>query len=109
MAVGIVADERAVLQPDDALGTQPQLQALFYVVLRQRLVAVGGQQAAGGGEDGASAVALDGAAFEHEVQMVFVASLDEAAVVDLATDAVVEFSLELLAPAVEAEVEEDEV
>jgi hypothetical protein len=33
MAIGVVADERAVLQPYDALGTQPLLQPFFYLLL----------------------------------------------------------------------------
>ena len=107
MAIGVVADERAVLQPYDAFGTQPFLQPFFYLLLCQRLVAVRGHQTAGGRENGSFAIALDAAPFEYEVQMRFVCSLNRASVEQLAVDLVVQFGRELLAPAVEAEVEEE--
>ena len=69
MTVGVVADEASVLQPDHALGTQILLQTIVYLLLGQRLVAVGCHQTTTGGEDGASSVALNAAALEHKVQV----------------------------------------
>ena len=48
------------------------LQFFFYFRFIERLVAMRSQKAATGGEDGALTIALNGAAFEHEVEMVFV-------------------------------------
>ena len=107
MPVGIVADKASVLQPDHALGTQILLQALFYLLLGQRLVAVGGHQTATGGEDSASSVALDAATLEHKVQVRLVAALDQPLLVQVLVDLVVQLGRKLLAPPVELEVEQN--
>ena len=106
MAVGVVARQVAVVYPQHAVGTEVGHQPLFYLVLGEGLVAVGSQQAAGGGEDGAPAVALDGAAFEHEVQMVYVLAADGPLIVEAAVDGIVLAGRKLLAPSVETKVEQ---
>ena len=45
MSVGVVANETAVIDPDDAFGAQILLQPVFYLSLSERLVTVRGQQA----------------------------------------------------------------
>ena len=109
MSVGIVANERTMIQPDNALCPQPLLQAVFNLLLRKGLVAMGGHQAACGGKDSSLAVALDGASFEHEVQVIFVGALEESLLIEVTVYLIVERRLKFLTPAVEAEVEEDDV
>ena len=106
MTVGVVAHQVAVIDPDDALSTKTGLQTLLNLQLRQRLIAVRGHEALGGGEDGATAVALDGTALKHEVQTVDILALYATLVVETTVDGVVEAGLELLTPAVETEVEQ---
>ena len=106
MAVGVVAAQLAVVYPYDALCAQQLLEALLDAALCHRLVTVRRQQAGGGGEHGASPVALDGSAFEHEVQAVAVFAIDDAAFEELAVDGVVLGGGELFSPSVEAEVEQ---
>ena len=83
-------------------GKQPCL----YLGLRERLVAVWRQQALAGGQDGALAVALDTAAFEDKVEMLLVVSVQYLLGCHSSANAIVELGAELLAPAVELEVEQ---
>ena len=89
------------------LSTQECLEVRLYLILCEGLVAMGGHQTASAGEDGALAIALNRAALEDEIQMVLVGALDQSLVVEMPVDGIVELRLELLAPAVETEVEED--
>ena len=120
MTVGIVARQVSVIDPEDALSVEVPFQAFFDFIFGERLVAMGGQQTACGGEYRPASVALDGTAFEHEVETVYVLPRLplcqrgavrrtegwEPLVVEMAVDGVVEFCRELLAPAVETEVEQ---
>ena len=120
MSVGIVARQVSVIDPEDALGVKFKFQAFFDLCFCKGLVAMRGQQTAGGGEHCPASVALDGTAFEHKVETVNVfprlppcprgavrrTEGWEPLVVESAVDGVVEFRRELLAPAVEAEVEQ---
>ena len=68
-----------------------------------------GQQTAAGGEDGALAVAFDGASFEHEVEMVLAGggvgiTIQHAE--QLRVDGIIQPGLEFLAPSVEAEIQQ---
>ena len=67
---------------------------------------MGRHQTASGGEYGPLAIALDAAPFEYEIQMVFVDAFHQAFVVEVAINLIVESRLELLAPAVEAEIKQ---
>jgi hypothetical protein len=67
MAIGIIANETAVVEPYNALGTEIFLETDLYLCLCEGLVAMGRHETTGGGEDGALAIALDGTAFEDEV------------------------------------------
>ena len=107
MSVGIVTNQGTVVDPDNALSTKPFLQAVFYLLLCQGLVAMGRHQTTGGREDGAFTIALYRTAFQYEVQMVFVDALDYTPVVEVSVNLVVKSGLEFLAPTIEAEVEED--
>ena len=60
------------MNPYHSLGSQILLETVLNLLLGKRLVAMGSQQTTGCGEDGSSAVALNAATFEHEVQMRFV-------------------------------------
>ena len=71
VAVGVVADEVAVVEPHDALSTEPAFQFGFKLLATQRLVTIRSQQALRGGENGAAAVALDAAALQNEILMAF--------------------------------------
>ena len=108
MAIGVIANQGAVVEPHHALGTQICFEAFLYLGLREGLVSVGGHQATGGGKNGAFAIALDRAALEDEVEMVFVVALDQSLLVEVLVDGVVELRLELLAPAVELEIKKGE-
>ena len=95
-----------MVNPDDALCVEFLFQVLFYLLFRHGLVAMGRQQTAGGGKDRSLAIALYGTTFEYEVQTVHVFALHLTLIVETPIDGVVEFGRELLAPAVEAEVEQ---
>ena len=69
MSIGVITAELAMMNPDDALGTQAVFQFFFYLLNCARLVAF--QQAERGCHDGASAIALYGSSFEFEVFVVF--------------------------------------
>ena len=69
MSVGVVTDEASVMNPYYALGSQILLETVLNLLLSEWLIAVGSQQTTGCGEDGSSAVALNAATFEYEVQM----------------------------------------
>ena len=107
VAVGVVAYQHAVVKPHDAVGSEPLLQPLFYLLLRQGLVAVGSQQTRGGGEHRATAVALNASAFKHEVEVRLIKPLHLTFHKDLPVDVVVEVGGKFLAPSVELEVEQD--
>ena len=109
MSVGVIAYQTAMVEPYDALGTQPVFQPLFNRLLGKGLIAVGRHQTAKGGEDGPLAVALDAASLEHEVQMVLVGAFHQSLLIEMLVDLIVEFGRELLAPAVELEVEQKDV
>ena len=70
VGVGVVLLETAVVQPEYALGVEAALEFCLYVV--GGVAAVGVEVALGGGEYGALTVAFDAAAFEFEVEVVFV-------------------------------------
>ena len=109
MSVGVVANETAVIDPDDAFGAQILLQPVFYLSLGERLVAVRGHETACGRKHGTLAVALNGTALEDEVEVVFIGAADEFLIVEMTVNSVVEGGLEFLAPAIETEIKEDEV
>ena len=52
MAVGVVANQIAMVEPDDVLRLEEILQELFQLLTIERLVAMRRQKALGGGEDG---------------------------------------------------------
>ena len=109
MPVGIVAHEVAVVEPHHAAHSEPALQLLFYLGLRQGLITMGRQQALRGGEERALPVGIDGTALEHEVLMVFVACFSHKvqALPEFLGNPIVPIGQKFLAPAVEAEVEPD--
>ena len=106
VAVGVVACEVAVVEPEDASCVERLEQPGLDLFLCQRLVAVGCKQASACGQDGALSVALDAAAFQHEVEVVLIVPSRDALFRHAPADAVVLPCGELLAPAVEAEVEQ---
>ena len=81
MSVGIVANQRAVVEPYDALGTEIFLEAGFNLGLREGLVAMRRHEATGSCEDGALAIALDGTAFEDEVQVGLVSTFHQSFII----------------------------
>ena len=105
VAVGVVASEVSVVDPDDAVGVEAVFQFLFYLFARKRLVAL--HLALGGGHDGSSSVALDGSSLEHEVGVVFELAGEMAVGEEPSRDVVVVFGWELPAPAVELELQGD--
>ena len=106
MSVCVVADEAAIVEPDDASGTEIVFQSLLNLLLSERLVAMRRQQTHAGCEYGPITVALDRAALQHEIQMVLVFSRNPATVVKTAVDGIVFVCLKLIAPSVETEIEQ---
>ena len=106
VAIGVVAHQIAVIDPHHASGAKPTAQLGVYLLAGEGLVAVRSQQTLAGGKLGAPAVALDAAALEHHVVMVFAAAVEQPLLAEVAGDGIVVLPAELLAPAVEAEVEQ---
>ncbi len=108
MAVGVIADEMAMVYPDNALGMEEVgEQAFHHVAQRQVLVTVRSQEALAGGEDSALAIALDAAAFEDKALMVLHGCILECTlIVELQVDGIVFLPGKLLSPSVELEVEQ---
>jgi hypothetical protein len=109
MAIGIIANEAAVVEPYNALGTEIFLEAGFNLGLREGLVAMRGHETTGSGEDGAFAIALDRAAFEDEVEVGLVVAHHTTGIIEMTIDGIIQIGLELLTPAVELEIEKDDV
>ena len=103
MAVGVVADNVAIVESQHALHVECRLEPLFYLLPRQGLVAVGGQEAGGGGEERAFSVALYAASLQHEIGLV-VLGVEQSRLEEPGGDGVVGLPGKLLAPSVESEV-----
>ena len=106
MSVGVVANEVAMVYPQNSVGGESFFQFFFYFILTERLVAVGGHQASRCGEHGALAVALYRTAFEHEVIAVDVFSIHHTGIKQGAVDTIIKRGLEFLAPSIKLEVEQ---
>ena len=109
MAIRIIANEAAVVEPYNALGSEIFLETGFNLGLREGLVAMRRHEATGRCENGALAIALDRAAFEDEVEVGLVLALYTTGIIEMTIDGIIQIGLELLTPAVELEVEEDYV
>ena len=107
MTVGVVTDKVAVVQPDDTVSPQPQFQLFLDFLDCKGLVTVRSQQALGGGENRALAVAFHRTALQHEVFMIFEGHLEEATLSQMAGDGIVKLGREFLTPSVETEIEEE--
>ena len=70
VAVGVVANEVAVVEPHDALGSQSAFEFRLDFLAGERLVAIWCQQALRRCENRAATVAFDAAALENEILMV---------------------------------------
>ena len=106
MSVGVVANEVAMVYPQNSVGGESFFQFFFYFILTERLVAVGGHQASRCGEHGAFAVALYRTAFEHEVIAVDVFSIHHTGIKQGAVDTIIKRGLEFLSPSIKLEVEQ---
>ena len=106
VAVGVVACKIAMVEPKDAFGMERCKQTRFDLCLLERLVAMRGEQTLARGKDSSLAVALYAAAFEHEVEVILVLTLQNALLRHPSADLVVKVGRELLAPTVEAEIEQ---
>ena len=104
VAVRVVACQVSVVEPQHAFGMEHLFQPLFDVGLSHGLVAVGGQQALAGGEEGASAVALDASSLQHKVGLVHIGAVEGVQGHHASAYLVVERGLELFSPSVELEV-----
>lgn len=76
VAVSIVANEVAVVEPHDTLGTQSAFQFLLDFLAGERLVAIRCQEALRSRENRAVTVAFDAAALENEILMVLKLTVD---------------------------------
>ena len=106
MSVGVVTRQRAMVNPEDALGTEVAFQTFLYLFLRHGLVTMGCHQTASGGEHRPTSVALNASAFEHEVEAVHIFAIYVSSVIKLTIQGVIEVGRELFAPAIKAEIEQ---
>ena len=90
MTVGIITDEVAMINPEDAFGMELLEQARLNLCFCERLVAVRRQQTPRGGEDRAPAIALDGAPLQYEVEATDIVASEGLRVVEATIEAVVE-------------------
>ena len=104
MAVSVVACQVPMIDPEDALSTEFLLQTGLDLSLCEGLVTMRCQQTACGGEDCTTSVALDGAAFQHEVETIYVFPLNGPLIVKIAIQGIILRGRELLAPAVETKI-----
>jgi hypothetical protein len=107
VGIGVVAGEVAVFEPEDAFGTEPAAERRFDAFPVKVRIAVGTEQAFGGGEKGAGAVALDAAALEDQPRHAPLPGAEGACRLQAGGGLVVLVGGELEAPAVEAEIEQD--
>lgn len=105
MSIGIIAYQRAVINPNDAFGTQIFLQSCFNLLLCEGLVAMGSHQTAGGGKHRSLAIALNASTLQDKVKMRFVLTFYDASVEKMLVNLVVESGFKLLAPSIETEKE----
>ena len=106
MAVRVVARQCAVVEPQHAVHAEVLLQAEFhlpFVVLR---IAVGIEQTGRSSQQGAEAIAFDAAPFQLKVKAVHVVAPQDARIVHLAIDGVVQRGLKLASPTIEAVVQQ---
>ncbi len=106
MAVGIVADDAAGVEPQHLAGAERAGQDCVDVVAAHAVVARGREQAVRRHHKRAAAVALDAAALQYKGAAVFVAAAQQAGLGHAPGDIVVELSRKLAAPRVEAEIVE---
>ena len=106
MSVGVIADELSVVEPYYLTSAETFLQHLLHLSLCHGLVTVGCHKAYACGEHRAASVALYRTTLEHEVVVVDTFATEHATSVKRAVDEVVLVGSELLAPSVEAEVEQ---
>ena len=109
MSIGIIAYQRAMIYPNDALGTQIFLQSRFNLLLCEGLVAMGSHQTTGGGKHRSLAIALNASTLQDKVQMRFVLTFYDASVEMVLVNLIVEPGFKLLAPSIEAEVKQNKV
>ena len=104
VGVGVVAFQIAVVQPQHAFLVHPLRHVgaeRCAVALRVALV-----QALPGGQQGAVAVGVDGAAFQREGDAAYLGVVEGTGLVQRADQLVVQARLELAAPAGEAEIQQ---
>jgi hypothetical protein len=106
VSVGVVALQIALAQPQNAPCAQCFSQALFQGFAVEAGVAAAVQQAAFGGQEGAGAIAFDGAAFQYPVVTDQFSRAERAACVQACGEGVVVHGGVTTAPAVEVEVQE---
>ena len=104
VAVGVVAGQITVVEPQDALQSEGLFQILFDAHLRPLAVAVGREQAFACGEQGAGAVAFECAPLDYEVEPVFIPGPEPVLPVERRGDEVVVVGGKLESPPVELEV-----
>ena len=107
MAIGIVALQCSVFEPQCTASTEIFTEKLLYFLPRHT-VAIVGQQAAGGGKDSTASVCLDAAALENYTATIAVAvAVDDirSCIEKAAGNEIVEIGSELKPPTVEAEIE----
>ena len=109
MSIGIIAYQRAMINPNNALSTQVFLQSCFNLLLCEGLVAMGSHQTAGGGKHRSLAIALNASTLQDKVKMRFVLTFYDAFVEKVLVNLIVESGFKLLAPSVETEVKQNEV
>ena len=106
VSVGVVANEVAVVKPHHTVGTENGLYMFFNLFFGHGLVTVRSKQTLACRHDGALAVALYRASLKHKLVLVHIHPLVGAKLKELSVEGVVLVGSKLVAPSVEAEVDE---
>ena len=109
MSVGIVTYEFAMLKPHNAVGIESFLQLVFDFCFVERLISVWGKQTACGGEDSAFTIGFDATSFKYKVVIINERTIKGVLCVQIVSNLVVFLSLELFAPAIEFEIEQQTI
>ena len=106
MAVSVVARQITIVQPENLLKIESIFQIVFYLMARHCIVSVWCQQAKRCGEERTFSVAFNGTAFQNEVTLVYIVTVQNVLAEKLAVDKVILVGSEFHTPSVETEIKQ---
>ncbi|OPZ94020.1 MAG: hypothetical protein BWY72_02402 [Bacteroidetes bacterium ADurb.Bin416] len=109
MSIGIITGQVAVTEPQHPVHSQAGFQPGFDGSLIHGLIAVRGHQALGRCQQGTLTVALDTAAFQHEILLIFYGDrrVKQTGFEKTPANLVVEVGPEFFSPAIEREIQQN--